>query len=229
MRSIPLSVEDALEKKCYLAALALALTIPDVYGTIEFPPAEPVPEQYWTCDSGVFKQHEYLRHEPVRKHYKRWFDKHVTWYRQLGKANGGMGRLKTLDGYMCYLLRCQILHTGSEDIGDKQAYHDVDFSFRMSSMSLEHTADVIGTMGDSNGDERYQLTIDPIFLSKQLADAAIKYEKELATNNDTIRLKQLEERRLNVVDLDKFQTFFRQSCDVHRTALKQSNNAVDVF
>jgi hypothetical protein len=84
-------VEKAMKCKCYLAGLALALTIPDICGQIEY-------------KNSKFK--------PNQK-YVKWFDKYIGQYERDDSYVKGE---PYLCGYVCYQLRCNIFHFGCDDV-----------------------------------------------------------------------------------------------------------------
>lgn len=79
-------IEHALEAKTYLAALALALTLPDICGKIAYPHIKGNGERYI-----------------------KWFDEYLTQYDYPPDFDE---RLK-FDGKKCWKLRCAFLHEGS--------------------------------------------------------------------------------------------------------------------
>lgn len=100
------TIKQALECECYLPALALALTLPDICGQIEYP-------------NYVKKNGDRL----VGKQYKAWFDDWVN--HRYADPSGWIGykyhqRAKNpyFTGQMCYELRCSFLHSGNSDIED---------------------------------------------------------------------------------------------------------------
>lgn len=104
-----ISIKQALESECYLPALALALTLPDICGQIEYP--------------------DYLNDKGKRlvgKQYVAWFDNWVDhryadpsgWMKDRNRAKNPY-----FTGKMCYALRCSFLHSGNtdhEDLGKRE-------------------------------------------------------------------------------------------------------------
>ena len=94
------AVRRAVADRNWLAALALALTFPDLCGKVETPAAR----------SG--------------ERYARWFDK---WLASSFKVLGvGAPREIELTGDDCYALRCAFLHEGRDDITQQQARTQLD-------------------------------------------------------------------------------------------------------
>ncbi len=80
------------------SALILALMLPDICGKVKYP-------------------HE----NDVGKRYERWFNEYVLKY-QIGEVGSGSNQFDCFNGYMCYMLRCQMVHgkpTPIEDIPNK--------------------------------------------------------------------------------------------------------------
>lgn len=98
------SIRQALECGCYIPALALALTLPDICGQIEYP--------------GMVDN---KGHRLVGKQYETWFDDWVNhWYADhTGFIDEGRkANSPYFNGKMCYDLRCSLLHSGNSDIND---------------------------------------------------------------------------------------------------------------
>ena len=84
-------IKDALDNKCYFPALALALTIPDMCGIVEFPKAD------------------------VGKRYINWIDKYLGEY-FANKKGSICENNPYLTGEVIYNLRNTFLHQGSPNI-----------------------------------------------------------------------------------------------------------------
>lgn len=105
------SIKQALDCKCYLPALALALTLPDICGQIEYPN---------------------LR---VGKRYETWFDEWVGIF--YNNNNGFLedeldSTYPKFDGKICYRLRCCFLHAGNSDINDFGEKEDDEYKYQYS-------------------------------------------------------------------------------------------------
>lgn len=179
------SVEDAVQKKCYLAALALALTIPDIYGAVEYP--------------------KLAGEKNTGKRYRKWFDAKVKGYEALKHPLGDSGsKYPTLDGYLCYLLRCRVLHSGDADI----EVPDLEFTLMIHEGSKESPADSTGLMTRSWDDKTIKkLNIDVVHLCLALSNAGITYVDGIIKANDTDKLNRINANRLEVIDLDNISQF----------------------
>lgn len=95
----------------YQAALALALTIPDICGAYQYPQSQ------------------------VGFRYKKWFDEYVPPY-YMPKILGDPvdSKRKIMTGDICYCLRCAVLHSGNDDINAKARTNflsDVDTGYKV--------------------------------------------------------------------------------------------------
>lgn len=109
------AIRKAIENKCYLPALSLALTIPDICGQIEY--------------SGLVNE---KGKRLVGKQYCAWFDEWVAHYYadHTGfKENGKYPKRPYFTGAMCYQLRCTYLHSGNSDIDDFGKDSDDEFRY----------------------------------------------------------------------------------------------------
>lgn len=108
-------IKLALANKSYLSALALALTLPDICGKIEFPD--------FTHKNGK---------RNIGKQYVTWFDDWVNQY--FADPTGwtdGYTKAKNpyFTGKMCYSLRCSFLHSGNIRIKDWDNSEDEEFYY----------------------------------------------------------------------------------------------------
>lgn len=125
------AIKKAYSDGNYMAALALALTIPDICGQVEFPEL-----------SGS-------RH--VGERYRKWFDLHMKQYygedgimhTDLSSLDNKMERVFNAD--ICYALRCAVLHSGNDDVNRvNKAYSfmiyatniDIEVPISITSLSL---------------------------------------------------------------------------------------------
>ena len=100
--AIEMFVQDikiSLENNCYYAALALALTLPDICGKIMYPEINTVGERY-----------------------KKWFDYYIGDYEQspFYKNKNSLNGMPYLNGELCYSLRCAFLHQGENDLRNRK-------------------------------------------------------------------------------------------------------------
>jgi hypothetical protein len=115
-------IQKALNNQCYLSALALALTLPDICGMIAYPNL--------TYDNGK---------RNGGKQYSKWFDKWVNQYYADPKGwtdDYSQAINPYFTGKMCYQLRCKFLHEGHSNIdpwGKREDDHKIySYSFELS-------------------------------------------------------------------------------------------------
>ncbi|MDR0122630.1 hypothetical protein AB0R87_03170 [Bacillus pumilus] len=172
-------IEIALKNKSYLSALALALTLPDICGEIEYPNI--------VFDDGK---------RNVGKQYAMWFDNWVNqyyadckgWTRDYAKAKNPY-----FTGRMCYFLRCSFLHAGNSEIKewgkkeDKKYYYSYEFTLGVNgadsfgeSVSSNYTNQ---SHGDLKKDKIKTVTINIDELCKNICLSAEKYYHDKGSNH----------------------------------------------
>lgn len=85
-------INTALEHNCYFAALALALTLPDICGQAAYPGAK------------------------VGQRYKDWYDEHVGYTEKSPFCDSRESPMPYLSGEVVYSLRCSLLHQGNPNV-----------------------------------------------------------------------------------------------------------------
>lgn len=96
-------IRTCIEKECYLAALTMALTLPDICGKAEYPDHED-------------------KKDKTRKRYVQWFDTYIgQYYKKYGiSKKEGVPDLPYPSGELVYQLRNSVLHSGMVDINAKR-------------------------------------------------------------------------------------------------------------
>lgn len=161
------AIRQALKHECYLPALALALTLPDIGGSIEYP-------------DYINKKGNRL----VGEQYKAWFDEWVNQY--YADPSGWTDDFKQakkpyFDGKMCYNLRCSFLHSGNSDIDDFGEKEDAENRYSYHFELCINGCDSIGTLWTSpqvNVSKTLKLKtvrIDLVSLCENLLLAAEEY------------------------------------------------------
>lgn len=128
------SIKRALENHCYMPALSLALTLPDICGQIEYPS--------FTING----------QRQVGRQYITWFDEWVNhnyadpsgW-----TVDGKKAKKAYFTGKMCYDLRCSFLHSGNSDIHDFNEKEDKENRYSYKFELSINGADSFGTTCDS--------------------------------------------------------------------------------
>lgn len=174
MQSIADSVLDAVDKKCYLPALALALTIPDVYGIVEYGEDRKIGNRYKRCFNHNVKEYKLLKHPSSKDDT----------------------RFPVFNGHLCYLLRCSMLHGGKADISND----GVEFSLRINTASTDVPVDAAGII-KRDGKKTSHIVVDLQHLCTVLAHAAKDYEKTITAAGETDKLKRLEAHRFYCLDI----------------------------
>ena len=89
-------IEFCLEQERYMAALSLALTLPDICGKAEYPS------------------------EGTTSRYIKWFNRFMTQYQKVSSAYDD--DMPYLSGETVYNLRNEFLHSGNPNVVKKQMY-----------------------------------------------------------------------------------------------------------
>lgn len=92
------AIEDAIEKRCFLPALALSLVIPDICAKYDYP-------EIYKNSNG--------------KAYAKWYDENIGNY-DIDPMTG----IGLIDGKSCWKLRCEFLHSGSIDLDNFMSEKD---------------------------------------------------------------------------------------------------------
>jgi len=137
-------IRKALKNECYLSALALTLTLPDICSKIEYGPTS------------------------NRQHYIKWFDKHVGHYYAQGEFKKEVYEKLTFDGKACYALRCSYLHAGNSS----EINNDKRFLVNNFSLCISGGVDAYGTTSNSWSDDvEYKIRLDIVRLCLNICSA----------------------------------------------------------
>ena len=120
MDKIADAIEDAIEKRCFLPALALSLVIPDICAQYDYPE--------------IYKQKG-----GNGRAYAKWYDENIGNY----DINPIMG-IGLINGKSCWKLRCEFLHTGSVDLDDFMSADDKHITFKLVSSEYSNMECGIG-------------------------------------------------------------------------------------
>lgn len=191
------SIEDALDKECFLPALALTLVLPDICSEYEY--------------SIVYKKkEEYNGHKGQGAAYAKWYDECIYKYElcDFSKSNLDEQQLKcakefqkmtTLTGEYCWKLRCGLLHNGTLDIddiwSDKNNQEFVDFKFTVSK-EYGHGGSASISNYSYNTKKEVEIELDLVTFCKKIL--AI-FKNVYLTNDDFI--KKTEDKSLKFFDL----------------------------
>lgn len=151
------------------SALGIALTLPDICGNIAYPETK------------------------VGMHYKKWYDEYVLPKSAIRPEEGFI----TVDGEVCYKLRCAYLHSGNFELGNGDGVKDIE------KFAIHYNRDPdlrFIQIAQSTGG-KYQMDIDLGVLCWQLCEAATEFYKEhqAKCSNATIEIEDVtptdEERK----------------------------------
>ncbi len=151
-------IKQSLQNKCYFAALALALTLPDICGVAEFP------------------------NKSVVERYVEWYDTYLESYMSQGKDNLG-GDNPWLSGEVIYNLRNTFLHQGSPNINADKIKDPANQIDRFILVLGDGTKIWDSTI---NIDMEYgkltfkAITVDVTYLCNNICDSALWYYKNNA-------------------------------------------------
>lgn len=95
-------VYKALDSKAYMAALALALTIPDICGKVEYGNGN------------------------VGNRYKKWFDEYIGKYEIPNWGDRNVRDMPHLTGEVIYSLRNAVLHQGNPNINESNIHEEIN-------------------------------------------------------------------------------------------------------
>jgi hypothetical protein len=152
-------VKKAMEAGSYQAALALALTIPDICGQNEFP-----------------------NNRVVAKRYTDWCDKFVNF----GDSHIGFGtEAANIDGALLYAIRCAFLHSGNDDINTQRASNKISIT-DLKLLKPEQANSFNYQYIVSNN--RVETSINMEYLSNIICSAAISYYNSLPNKSNLCNL-----------------------------------------
>ena len=162
MKELIAEVRQAVKNKTYMAAVALALTLPDICGMVE----------NHTLQS-------------FRQNYISWFDNHMP--NDDFKCFLPGFEKQEFNGSVCYSLRCAVLHSGSTDVNNAILNVDID-EFRLTRPGDEHYIKgyCYGNRPTSNSSAAPEICayIGADYLCERLCDAAEEFYDNWPDKND---------------------------------------------
>ena len=179
-------ISRSLENECYLAALSLALTLPDICGKAEY-------------------SHE----GSSKKRYIDWYQENIGYYEKdiSTSETPELADLPYMSGELLYQLRCSFLHSGDTDI-------DVDKIFepqnKLTSFTLEirESDDLLASSSSANlrynqvGDvEEREYEVGIVRICKILSAVALKYYRE-NSEKFTFFSYNIVDRRINKTEAE---------------------------
>lgn len=124
------AIEDAIEKRCFLPALALSLVIPDICAKYDYPDI-------------YNKKAEYNGYKGQGAAYSKWYDENIGNY-----DIDPLTEIGLLDGKSCWKLRCEFLHSGSIDLDNFMSVDGKHITFELVSSK---DSDLKYTLGGCSG------------------------------------------------------------------------------
>lgn len=174
MDKIANAIEDAIEKRCFLPALALSLVIPDICAKYDYPE--------------IYKQKG-----GNGKAYAKWYDENI------GNSDvDPITKIGLLNGKGCWKLRCDFLHSGSIDLDGFMSVDDKNVTFKLTSSkysNLKHTMGGCSGVAYSEDKKEQDIELDIVNLcGKILAVLKCSYltDDRFINETDNIALNYVE-------------------------------------
>ncbi|WP_100065884.1 hypothetical protein [Miniphocaeibacter massiliensis] len=182
------AITHSLKQKCYIPALALALTIPDICGNIEYP--------------NLITSKGYRK---VKKQYTKWFDEYVslyyTDYTEFDKDKK-IPKNPYFTGRMCYDLRCSFLHSGTskidaqnfKNLNDKKSIYEYKFKLCVNGADSYGTSFFNHDLVNGKQKKEYHITINVEDLCYYIVNSAKIYYNKTDKN-------KFIDYNINIVDI----------------------------
>lgn len=180
MDRIATAIEDAIEKRCFLPALAVSLVIPDVCAKYDYPDI---------YDGKA----EYNGRKGQGAAYSKWYDENIGKY-DINPTTG----IGLIDGKTCWKLRCEFLHSGCIDLDDFMSVDDKRITFKLISTqysNLEYGIGGCSGVAYSEDKKNQDIELDIVNLCWKIL-AVLRHS--YLTNNDFI--KATESKLLNYIE-----------------------------
>lgn len=195
------AIADAINKKCFLPALALALTIPDICAQYEYPDI-------------YNKKEEYNGRKGQGAAYAKWYDEYIGKYEIPNHTKNEKKRYKEfyeldintkISGFHLWKLRCELLHNGIIDLDKTMSDKEKNIYFTLTYSEYSNFKYMLGggSSACKNGDN-YYIELDVAQLcGKILAILRHTYleNEDFVQKTDEKRMK-LEKREYNFTIFD---------------------------
>lgn len=155
-------INRCIENECFFAALALALTLPDICGKAEYPKKK------------------------SRERYIDWYQENIGDYEK-GVSESDTPELADLpymSGELLYQLRCSFLHSGDTDI-DVDKISEPQNKLTRFTLEIRKSDDLLASSSSANlrynhvGEvEEREYEVGIVRICKILSDVALKYYRE---------------------------------------------------
>ena len=170
-------IRSAIDNRCFLSGLALALTLPDICGKVRYP------------------------REKYKGPYIKWVDEYVTpYYCHPDDKFEGIYKNTEFNGEVCYSLRCAYLHSGNIDLQEQNKDilinpFDLCISSNQDNSIYSEMQGV--TTSDFSGEKKYSLRLDLRRLCNTLCDVAEKYYQKHENK------KLFLEHTIHIINMDE--------------------------
>lgn len=182
-------IYQSLENDLYQSALALALTIPDICGQIEYPKL-------------INKR---TGNRLVGKQYKRWFREWVEHYYadETGWTKDyKFAKKPYFTAKMCYDLRCSFLHSGNDDIDEYGETENQNFYFVYNFELCINGTDSIQERW-SELDKVNNKTIKHLLVRIEIVDLCKNICRAAESYYQKKGAKYFEDKKVSILDIDK--------------------------
>lgn len=184
VRQIIDSVRDAVAKECWIPALTAALIIPDLLGQVEY--------SEFLCPNG---------RRNIGEQYRAWFQEHVEhrYADESGFDKEWNAKNPYFTAKMCYDLRCNMLHQGSDNVDFEYRYEEDDADYSYVFELRVNACDSYGAIwaapkANENAHKTIHVCIDIKTLCDAICDEAKKYISQLPDDS-------FDDFGLNLVDV----------------------------
>lgn len=188
MDKIADAIEDAIEKRCFLPALALSLVIPDICAQYAYPDIYNKKAEYNGCKGQGAA-------------YAKWYDECIGNY-DIDPLTG----IGLLDGRSCWKLRCQFLHSGCVELDEFMSIDDKQITFKLTSSEYSNLKWTIGACSSViySEDKKYQeIEFDVVNLCGKIL-AVLRHS--YLTNENFV--KATENHALNYIEYEQINVEF---------------------
>lgn len=174
-------VKRCLDCKMWQAALALALTIPDICGQIKFRNLKKINANGKEINASIGDK------------YNKWFHEYVESYfaDDKGWDQEGFAVNPYFTGDMCYQLRCAFLHSGEDAANKKNNKIKYQFSLRINACDAIH-------MKTERENEIDSVIVDISNLCNYICKGALQFYHEWERPDD------FNDRKCEWLDLDEW-------------------------
>lgn len=152
-------IEKSIENECYLGALTMALTLPDMCGKAEYPTLG------------------------VKARYTQWYEEYIgKYYREMSRSDDPeVADLPYISGELIYALRCDLLHSGTVDVNghsmteEQNALTDFRLLIPSAKMKFTKATDTTITYGECGNVSSRSFVVSIPFLCSVISNVARQF------------------------------------------------------